>query len=283
VSIIKLDFFSHALKMDQSLNVILPDKGEMAPSEPFPENGAGYPVLYLLHGTSHDFSSWARYTSIERYACDKRLAIVMPSAQLSGYADMVYGEDFFSYIAIEVPGVVKRLFPISQNREDTFIAGLSMGGYGAAKIGLSLPENYAAIGSLSNGNHAYIRTIGFHARNPQESFSSTVSDQRHLFCWGLDKSETPIGTEQDLYFLAKRNIDENRPLPTLFHTVGSFDRNLAQARHMRDFFMGLKGNPYHYIYYEEPYGEHTWIYWDKWIQTFLAWLPVKLQPSTLPL
>jgi len=102
--------------MDQSVNVILPDKGEMASGESSLKGDVKYPVLYLLHGTSHDYSSWARYTSIERYACDKSIAIVMPSAQLSGYADMVYGEDFFSYIACEVPEVVKRIFPISDKR-----------------------------------------------------------------------------------------------------------------------------------------------------------------------
>lgn len=282
MSLIKLDFYSHTLGMDQSLNVIIPDRGEGGPDENV-KPGAKYPVLYLLHGTSHDFSSWSRYTSIERYAYDRKIAVIMPSAQMSGYADMAYGEDFFSYIANEVPQVVKRLFPISDKREDTFIAGLSMGGYGCAKIGLSLPENYAAIGSLSNGNHAYMRIIGLHARIPEEAFPSTVLDQRHKFCWGLDPGETPVDTKEDLYFLAKRNISEKRPLPSIFHTVGTYDRNLDQARHMRDFFMGFEGNPYNYSYFEEPYGEHTWVFWDKWIQTFLAWLPIRRQPSALPL
>ncbi len=283
MSLIELNFKSTALGMDQSLFAILPDKGEMSGDVSELEKTDLYPVLYLLHGTSHDASNWSRYTSIERYACDRRVAVIMPGAQLSGYADMVYGEDFFSYAAYEVPQIARKLFPISQKREDTFIAGLSMGGYGAAKIGLSLPEQFSAIGSLSNGNHAYIRTIGFKARNEAESFSSTVSDQRHLFCWGLNHGETPIGTENDLYVLAKRNIAQGKPCPKLFHTVGSYDRNLAQARHMRDFFQSLEGDPYRYTYFEEPFGEHTWVYWDRWIQTFLAWLPVRLEPSALQL
>ena len=283
MSLITLEFKSQTLGMDQALNVMLPDKGEMCGDVSELTLDTPYPVLYLLHGTSHDYRNWARYTSIERYACDRRIAVVMPSAQLSGYADMAYGEDFCTYVAQEVPQVVRRLFPISPLRQDTFIAGLSMGGYGAAKIGLTYPQQYAAIGSLSNGNHAYIRDIGFHARNEGESFSSTVSDQRHLFCWGLDVGQTPVGSEHDLYVLAKRGIAQGGPLPAIFHTVGSFDRNLAQARHMRDFFAGLPGNPFQYTYFEEPFGEHTWVYWDKWIQTLLAWLPVTLQPSALPL
>ena len=91
MSLTKLDFYSKTLSMDQSLYVVLPDKGEGAPAEPLPPE-SGYPVLYLLHGTSHDCSHFLRYTSIERYATDRKIAIVMPSAQLSGYADMVHGE-----------------------------------------------------------------------------------------------------------------------------------------------------------------------------------------------
>ena len=179
MSLSKLEFHSKVLDMDQSLYVILPDKGEGAPPEPLPPEG-GYPVLYLLHGTSHDFSHFLRYTSIERYAADRKIAVVTPSAQLSGYADMAHGEPFFTYLTEEVPEIVKNLYPVSRKREDTFVAGVSMGGYGAAKVGLTYPDRFAAIGALSNGNHAYIRPIGFHARNANEEFPRSITDARHL-------------------------------------------------------------------------------------------------------
>lgn len=282
MSMTKIEFRSATLDMDQELYVVLPDKGEMAPPEP-PVPEGGWPVLYLLHGTSHDFSHWIRYTSIERYSTDRKIAVVMPSAQLSGYADMVYGEAFFTYLTEEVPALVRKLFPVSEKREDTFVAGVSMGGYGAAKIGLTFPDRYAAIGAISNGNHAYIRPIGFHARNSLEEFSPSVADARHLLCWGIGKEGDPRGTGEDLYTLAQKAIDAGGPLPALFHTCGSFDRNLAMAQHMRDFFRSLPGDPFRYTYYEEPYGEHIWEYWDRWIQTFMAWLPVDLDSSNLPL
>ena len=131
MSLSKLEFYSKTLQMDQVLYVILPDKGQGAPEEPLPPE-QGYPVLYLLHGTSHDCSHFLRYTSIERYATDRKLAVVMPSAQLSGYADMVHGEAFFTYLTEEVPQIVKNIYKVSSRREDTFVAGVSMGGYGAA-------------------------------------------------------------------------------------------------------------------------------------------------------
>ena len=282
MSVTKLEFRSRILDMDQEVLVVLPDKGEMAPAEP-PVPKTGWPVLYLLHGTSHDYSHWMRYTSIERYSTDRKVAIVMPSAQLSGYADMVYGEAFFSYLTDELPDLIRSIFPISTRREDTFVAGVSMGGYGAAKIGLTYPDRYAAMGAISNGNHAYIRPIGFHARNSLEEFSPAVADARHLLCWGIGKEGDPRGTGEDLYTLAQRAIDYGGPFPSIFHTCGSFDRNLAMAQDMRDFFRSLPGDPFRYTYYEEPYGEHIWEYWDHWIQVFMSWLPVTLDSSNLPL
>lgn len=282
MSLSRLDFYSEVLSMDQTVWVTLPDKGELAPAEPLPPE-KGYPVLYLLHGTSHDCSHWLRYTGIERYSTDRKIAVVMPSAQLSGYADMVHGEAFFRYLTEELPGIIHNHYCVSTRREDTFVAGVSMGGYGAAKIGLTYPDRYAAIGAISNGNHAYMRPIGLHARNSNEEFPSPVMDARHLLCWGLGLGEDPRETAEDLYLLAKQAIEKGGPLPALFHTCGSFDRNLEMAQHMRDFFRSLPGDPFRYCYYEEPYGEHIWEYWDKWIQIFMSWLPVDLPTSDLPL
>ena len=276
MSIVQMDLHSETLGMDTSVNIVLPEAHwEVTSYAPHEPNRAGrWPVIYLLHGTSQDYSGWARHTNIERYANEKGFVIVMPSAQLSGYADMAYGEAFFSYVSQELPEIVKANFPVSVRREDTFIAGLSMGGYGACKIGLTCPEKYAAIGSLSNGNHAYKRTVGWKAQSRNDALPDLLIHQRHLFCWGLGPGETPIGTEHDLYWLAQKNIDEKRPCPRLFHTVGTADRNLESARHMRDFFSGLPENPYNYVYFEVPGGEHTWQYWDEWIRVFINWLIV---------
>ena len=151
----EFNFYSKSLQMDVQVSLILPEKVQGVGSAPAIRYG-NFPVLYLLHGTSGDHTDWERWTSIERYAAKKGLAVVMPAAQLSAYTNMVHGERYFDYIAYELPEKISKLLPISCCREDTYLCGLSMGGYGALKIGLTLPENYAAIGTLSNGNHAYM-------------------------------------------------------------------------------------------------------------------------------
>src|SRR5690606_35149889 len=108
-----------------------------------------HPVLYLLHGLSDDDTIWLRRTSIERYVAGLGLAVVMPNVHRSFYADMAYGGQYWTFLTEELPRVAGDFFPLSDAREDNYVAGLSMGGYGAFKWALSYPERFAAAGSLS--------------------------------------------------------------------------------------------------------------------------------------
>ena len=128
--------FSCALGMTTSLRISLPDRFLIE------QESAALPVLYLLHGLSDDHTAWSRRTSVERYAESAGIAVVMPEVQRSFYTDMVYGLRYFTYIAEELPALCRRLFPLSERREDTFIAGNSMGGYGALKAALRFPERF---------------------------------------------------------------------------------------------------------------------------------------------
>ena len=279
MSLIQLDFHARTLAMDQSVYIILPEEKRDTEVPYFHAGRAPlrerHPVLYLLHGTSQDYSEWLRYTAVERYANERGIAVVMPSAQLSAYADMAHGEDFFTYITQELPTVVEHAFPLSNCREERFVCGLSMGGYGAAKIGLTLPHRYGAVGILSSCNLAYKRVLDKNPTRP-DAMPGRLVDDRHLLCWGAGEGEAPVGTSHDLYALAQGALQAGGDLPALFHMVGTADRNLRSARHMRDFFRSLPGDPFHYAYFEAVLEDHTWACWDKWIQIFLDWLPVWL-------
>ena len=106
-------------------------------------------MLYLLHGLSDDDTIWLRRTSIERYAAPLGLAVVMPQVHRSFYADEAFGGRYWTFLSEELPSVVASFFRVSAARSETFVAGLSMGGYGALKWALRHPDRFAAAASLS--------------------------------------------------------------------------------------------------------------------------------------
>jgi S-formylglutathione hydrolase FrmB len=146
---LRCDFFSDALGLSTSMTVILPQptKNQIGMAGKASEEPP--PVLYLLHGLSDDDTIWLRRTSIERYVAELGWAVVMPQVHRSFYSDEVYGGRFWTFVSEELPEIVSRFFRVSTARADTFVAGLSMGGYGAMKLALRQPDRFAAAASLS--------------------------------------------------------------------------------------------------------------------------------------
>jgi enterochelin esterase-like enzyme len=141
----EVKFHSEVLDLRNTMHVLLPQR---TMAERQSKRAPKYRVLYLLHGHSDDHTAWQRWTSIERYVEGLNLAVVMPAGYLSFYTDMAYGPRYGQFISEEVPAVVHDLFPLSSEREDTFVAGLSMGGYGAFKLALTYPERFAAAAKM---------------------------------------------------------------------------------------------------------------------------------------
>src|SRR5688572_14862254 len=141
----EVNFFSETLGMRSTIHVLLPQRS-LADAK---RKHAATRTLYLLHGHSDDHTAWTRWSSIEKYAEGLNLAVVMPAVHLSFYTDMVHGGNYWQFISEEVPAQVRSMFSLSSDRADNFVAGLSMGGYGAFKLALAHPERFAAAASLS--------------------------------------------------------------------------------------------------------------------------------------
>ncbi len=144
MALIRLDHVSETLKINLPLYITLPNPGQMG----------GVPLskrklLYLLHGLSDDGSAWQRYTQIECIAEQYGLVVVMPSAGRSFYTDQPNGQLYFTYLTEELPRYLRDVFGLAPRREDTLIAGNSMGGYGAFKAAFLHPELYSAAASFS--------------------------------------------------------------------------------------------------------------------------------------
>ncbi len=259
MALIHCNFHSEVLQIASSMYIILPQPGYLSGNngknkdEVRKKESSGYPVLYLLHGLSDDHTIWQRRTSIERYVTSMNLAVVMPEVNRSFYTDMVYGQKYWTFISEELPYIIKNLFPISDRREDTFVAGLSMGGYGAFKLALTHPDRFAAAASLSG-----VMDIAGRIANRQ-------SDHWRLI-FGEDNEVS--GTKDDLFYLVQKVAGSQGPKPKLFQCCGTEDFLYKDNIKFRDFCKTL---PIDLTYEEEP-GIHEWGYWDKKIQRVLEWI-----------
>src|SRR5574339_546099 len=130
----EVHFFSEVLTLQSTLFVLLPQRS-LSNTKKAPRKQLR--TLYLLHGRSDDHTAWQRQTSIERYVEGLDLAVVMPAVHLSYYTDMAHGGKYWQFISEEIPAFVRNTFSLSSARKDNFVAGLSMGGYGAFKLALT--------------------------------------------------------------------------------------------------------------------------------------------------
>jgi putative tributyrin esterase len=254
-----INFFSETLGLRCAMNVILPQRS-LADAQA--KKPVKYCTLYLLHGHSDDHTAWQRWTSIERYAEKYNLAVVMPAVHLSFYADMAHGGKYWQFISEEVPAVARDLFPLSAKRADNFVAGLSMGGYGAFKLALTHPDRFAAAASLSGVVN--IREV-LNDRSDPES-AEWLEGMRNIF--GADLTKV-AGSPNDLFTLAAQ-VAKGPQKPKLYQCCGTEDFLYANNLSFRDYAKTLPLD----LTYEEGPGEHNWAYWDAMIQEVLAWLPL---------
>ena len=176
-----VDFYADALGVETRMHVLLPQR----------LTGRAK-TLYLLHGMSDDEGTWMRRTAIDRYAEEKDLAVVMPDGGLGWYTDMRRGLPWFTFVSKELPALCRRFFPIlSGRREDTYIGGLSMGGYGALKCGLRAPQTFSQVISLSGALDAADIAI-----------NNTVPATRRYWEDVFGPAEDVSGSENDLFAAA---------------------------------------------------------------------------------
>lgn len=140
------DFHSSFLRITQHVNIIIPDRSE----DFWTVIDDEVRVLYLLHGLGSNADEWVRFSMIEAYAKLYDLAVIMPDGNRSFYQNMEMGPRYFDWIAYELPSIVHEWFRLPQDREHTFIAGESMGGYGALRVALERPDAFAGCAALSS-------------------------------------------------------------------------------------------------------------------------------------
>ena len=262
MAIIEVNFISKCLMRTVTFNAIIPvDK-----FGPQAENAEQKPLktLYLLHGIFGNYTDWVNGTRIQAWAEANDLAVIMPSGENRFYLDdekssELYGE----FIGKELVEFTRKLFPLSDKREDTFIAGLSMGGYGAIRNGLKYAENFGCVIGLSA---ALVHDTWKDADNSAPIFTFRRNYYEAIF-GEYDKVK---GSDKDPKALLLKLKEEGRPVPKMYLCCGTEDGLVTANRDFRDF---LNENGVDLTYVEGP-GKHDWVFWDTYIKKVLDWLPL---------
>lgn len=256
MALLHVDFFSDVLGMCMQMDVILPQRTNGQIGMEGKRSEGKYPTLYLLHGMSDDHTIWQRRTSIERYVADLGIAVVMPSTHLAWYCNTAYSHRYWTYISEELPRICRDFFPaMSDKREETFAAGLSMGGYGALKLGLRASETFGKVASLSGALDA-------------ADFASWGGRDEAYWSGVLGPVESRKNSDDDLFYQAELLKKSGKPLPEIYMWCGTEDGLLGHNHRMRDHLNALGYN----LTYAESTGNHGWGWWDEQIQPVLKWM-----------
>jgi S-formylglutathione hydrolase FrmB len=243
-----IHYNSEILKMPVAMEVLLPQ---------YNAGGIGklqypgpYKTLYLLHDIGNDHTCWMRRTSIERYVEGLPIAVVMPAGHLGYYTDMEYGRDYFKFITEELPTICERMFSLSESREDRYIAGASVGGYGAIKAGLLVPEKFSVAAAFSGAMDVYKVFESMNKKLAEDVFGEK------------DKIKN---SSNDLFEAAEKFLKSKKYKSKFYMWCGLEDFQYEANIKFKEYALSL-GLP---LTYEEAPGEYNWKHWDSCLEDFI--------------
>lgn len=261
MAFLQMDFVSQVLGRNVHIKAILPtDKFDME-GKYLNTPETRFKTLYLLHGLWGNSTDWITFSRIRRFAEDNNIAVIMPTGDNTFYVDHpLSGDNYGTFIGEELVEYTRRCFPLSRKREDTFIGGLSMGGYGAIRNGLKYSDTYGAIVGLSS---ALIT----------EDTNRTDDDPYFFYrkcyfeyCFG--PSDKVAESDCNPKKLVTDIIKAGKEMPRIYMACGVDDFLLNENNDFADF---LKKNNVEYTYETGP-GAHEWDFWDTYINKAISWL-----------
>lgn len=241
MALINLNIHSNEIAVSTPVTIVYPD---------LLLNEKDFNVLFLLHGYTGNNTDWVRYTSIEKLAIEHKVMVVMPSINNSYYTNMEHGYNYFNYYTEELPNIISKMFKVTLRKENTYITGLSMGGYGALKAALSKPDQYngvAAFSGVLDITKAYVSDERKDRMFPIFGNKETYNKNKHI---------------HDLFLLS--NNLKNKDL-NIYISCGTED---FLYQHNIDFHKHLKQNNIKHTYNELP-GDHNWDFWGSEIKKAL--------------
>ena len=250
----RIEYYSNALRRETAFEVLIPND---------PREGAPLPMesmrtLFLLHGYTGKAGNYVAAGLPEQY----NFAIVMPSAENSFYLNgLCTGHAFQTMLGEELVDYVRRTFGLARRPEDTGIAGLSMGGFGALHTGLAYPDVFGKIGAMSS---AFIHHEV--AKMQPGGGNSVANYEYYRECFG----EPTLLEESDNNpeVLIRKLKAAGTKIPGIYMACGTEDFLIEPNRAMHR-FLEAEGVPHEY--HEAP-GVHDMVFWAEHIQHIVRWM-----------
>ncbi|MBL7093199.1 hypothetical protein ISS22_04435 [candidate division KSB1 bacterium] len=273
----EVKFYSESVKRDMAINVVLPrgyDKSELC-----------YPVLYLCHGLTSNYNEF-KYVGVPEYLNLFDMIVVMVDVGNSWYVNWAKSENnqqnnFADHVCVDIINYVDTHFRTVAERNGRAINGISMGGFGAISLGLSNPDLFCSVGSLS-GALGWAAQCRDHLEKGEKPFviwekiaEDTVSRYRDIDLEGYStiKERTPAGQP----FLTVEQADTVDPfklvlqvpkeqLPHIYLDCGVSDFLFNSAK---DFAKLLIENDIAF-HYGQSEGTHEEDYWGRELSASIA-------------
>ncbi len=257
-----MNIMSNSLKRQVPVNVIIPADKLEAPGTT-PRGDKPYKTLYLLHGLIGNHMDWVTNTRIIMWAEENNLAVVMPAGDNAFYVDQPWAANMYGeFVGKELVELTRKIFPLSHEREDTFVGGLSMGGFGALRNGLKYSETFGYVVALSGA---------FVVEDLKDLTNDTPLFMRRkdfMESWFGDTAKV-LDSDANPKYIAAENIKSGKVNPKVFMACGKDDDLLPANQDMYD-DLKKKGLDISLTIDE---GNHEWNFWDKYlkiaIDTFL--------------
>lgn len=259
MALIQMNYLSNALLRTVPVNIILPVDKVSSKTRDYEARTKPFKTLYLLHGMFGNYTDWCANTRVQRWAEEKNLAVVMPSGDNMYYVNsLIPFNDYGAFIGEELPRIMQAAFPLSDRREDTFIAGLSMGGFGALRNGFKYADTFGYIAALSSAITVLDPT--FHPIAGDKAVfgdlaAAAQTDKNYQVCYEQLKERVAAG---------------KATMPHVYLACGTDDEFITSTRALRD---QLLADGVDLAYDEEP-GGHEWDFWDRQIKKVIDWLPL---------
>lgn len=260
MAFLQVNFASKALKRDVTFNALIPIDTMEIPEQEIVKKKP-MKALYLLHGLTGNYTDWICGSKIEELSLRHNIAVFMPSGESNFYLDDVdKGELFGEFVGNDLVEFTRRIFPLSRKREDTFIGGLSMGGYGAIRNGLKYSDNFSRIIALSSA------IVTYNIAGASSNFKDEVRDYKFYTRVFGDLNQL-LGSDKDPEALIIKLKKKNAPIPKIYMACGTNDFLLDVNRKYRDFLISENID----VTYVESRGSHTWNFWNEYIEKGIRW------------